>query len=110
MLGAPLTWKQPRRVFVCSMTDLFGDWVPREWIVSTFSVMASAPQHQFQVLTKRPRRMAQLLGSVTFPYDVRSFGHLDWPLPNVWLGVSIESDQFSWRAGVLRQIPAAVRF
>src|SRR5260221_498181 len=61
VLGLPLTWKQPRRVFVCSMTDLFGEWVPVQWIARIFNLMGSAPQHQFQVLTKRPRRMLDVV-------------------------------------------------
>lgn len=99
----PRSWKEPRRVFVCSMTDLFGEWVPVEWIGRMFNIMASMPQHQFQVLTKRPSRMLDVLNAYySFP--------LVTPLPNVWLGVSIELDRYAWRANVLREIPAAVRF
>ena len=106
-LNLPLSWKRPRRVFVCSMTDLFGEWVPLDWIERVFRVMASVPQHQFQVLTKRPKRMAELVPKV---YD-RIWGYVEHaPLPNVWLGVSIELDRFAWRANYLRQAPAAVRF
>jgi protein gp37 len=103
-LQTPLTWKEPRRVFVCSMTDLFGEWVPDAWIERMFAVMHLASQHQFQVLTKRPSRMREYLARI--PMHPTS----DAPLPNVWLGTSIELDRFTWRANVLRECPAAVRF
>lgn len=106
-LKLPLSWRQPRRVFVCSMTDLFGEWVPVLWIERIFRVMASAPQHQFQVLTKRPSRMAIVVPMV---YD-RIWGYVPHaPLANVWLGVSIESNRYVWRANPLRATPAAIRF
>lgn len=109
-LMLPLSWKEPRRVFACSMTDLFGEWVPDDWIVRVFEVMASAPQHQFQVLTKRPTRMqdfvTDLYERVWDDSDKAPMG----PLRNVWLGTSIELDRYSWRANVLRECPAAVRF
>lgn len=63
ILTEPLRWKRPRRVFVCSMTDLFGEWVPDEWLDRIFAVMALASQHTFQLLTKRPERMRQYVGS-----------------------------------------------
>jgi protein gp37 len=103
ILELPLKWKQPRRVFVCSMTDLFGDWVPRSWIDQVWRVMQAAPQHQFQVLTKRPSRMATFVGTI---WD----SHARGVLPNVWLGTSIELNRFAWRANPLRATPAAVRF
>jgi protein gp37 len=102
-LMLPLSWREPRRVFVCSMTDLFGEWVPQEWINAIFTVMWQAPRHQFQVLTKRPRIMRTALGD-----HYRSIQRS--PLENVWLGTSIELDRFTWRANVLRDCPAAVRF
>lgn len=102
-LRLPLTWKEPRRIFVCSMTDLFGEWVPQEWINAMLTVMWQAPQHQFQVLTKRPSVMRDALSD-----HYRSIQRS--PLENVWLGTSIELDRFSWRANVLRDCPAAVRF
>lgn len=109
-LYLPLSWKQPRRVFVCSMTDLFGEWVPADWMLRVFEVMAQAPQHQFQVLTKRPTRMqafvTDLYERVWDDPDNAPMG----PLPNVWLGTSIELDRYTWRANVLRECPAAVRF
>lgn len=131
-LYLPLTWKEPRRVFVCSMTDLFGEWMPESWIDQVFAVMAWATQHQFQVLTKRPRRMLKYLRTpdrlseienARCDVCVRSGGKCGYPgddcglladtvlpLPNVWLGTSIELDRYSWRANLLRYCPAAVRF
>lgn len=100
-LHAPTHWKRPRRIFVCSMTDLFGDWVTDSWLSDVFSVMRATPQHTYQVLTKRPQRMRDW---ITGPY---------WNglvLPNCWLGVSVELDRFAWRAKMLGDIPAAVRF
>lgn len=99
-LSAPLRWRKPRRIFVCSMTDLFGEWVPFELIDWVFAVMALAPQHTYQVLTKRPERMREYL-----------VGRRDWAIPNLWLGVSVE-DQVAAesRIPVLLDTPAAVRF
>jgi len=97
----PLSWRSPRRVFVNSMSDLFHSDVPARFITSVFTTMAACPQHQFQVLTKRPKRMKQIVSAL--PGDVRA-------LPNVWLGVSIENDDYTWRADLLRLIPSSVRF
>jgi protein gp37 len=120
-LTQPLRWKRPRRIFVGSMTDLFGEWVPDAWLDAIWGVMLLAPQHTFQVLTKRPHRMAAYLSDpirIQFALvdslaqqtqcsvDVRAV----WPLPNLWLGVSVESDRFIWRTSVLAEIPAAVRW
>lgn len=129
MLDQPLRWRRPRRIFVCSMADLFHPAVPDEFIARVFAVMAGAPQHTFQVLTKRTRRMAALLDDPDFVAMVaadpalwpgwmprpaepsRSGGLLrGWPLPNVHLGVSIESDSYAYRADHLRATLAAVRF
>lgn len=96
-LDQPLRWKQPRVIFVNSMSDLFHELVPREFIRDVFEVMADASQHVFQVLTKRHERMVELASLV------------DWP-PNVWMGVSIENRRWVERADYLREIPAAVRF
>lgn len=105
----PLHWKKPRRIFVCSMTDLFGTWVPAEWIARIISVMAQTPQHTYIVLTKRATRMRDMLSTLAHNVEV---AHLPpfWPLPNVWVGVTIESDEYTWRADRLRQTPAAVRW
>lgn len=125
-LDQPLRWTRPRRIFVNSMSDQFHDNVPAEWIARVFAVMALAQWHTFQVLTKRPLRMAELLADPAFRVMVdderqrwtlpmaarqRMLWDVDaWPLPNVWLGVSIESDQWVGRADVLRATPAAVRW
>jgi len=101
-LAAPLHWRKPRRIFVNSMSDLFHEDIPSDFIESVFHRMAMAKQHTFQVLTKRPERMFNFLtGGKAFSS----------PLPNVWLGVSVE-DRETWldRSGPLKQTPAAVRF
>ncbi len=96
----PLSWKKPRRVFVNSMSDLFHEKIPVEFLGRVWSVMANAPQHQFQVLTKRPDQMCAVLS------DTEQFPILQ----NVWLGVSVESRQHLTRLNTLRATPAAVRF
>lgn len=102
VLNQPRHWKRPRKVFVCSMTDLFGEWVDKDWLWEVFNVMDGCPQHTFQILTKRTRRMRDVL--------------LEWqrvgyePGPNVWLGTSVESQAFAWRLNYLCETPAAVRF
>lgn len=98
-LSAPLNWRRPRRVFVNSMSDLFHEGVPPWAIKRVWSVMAEASQHTFQVLTKRPTRMAELLTECQLP-----------PLPHVWLGTSVELASCLDRIDVLRLVPAAVRF
>jgi protein gp37 len=97
----PTRWRHPRRVFVNSMSDLFHELVPDPYIRQVFDVMASCPQHEFQVLTKRPYRMRELHRLWTDRYGI---------LPNVWLGTSIENDRWVHRADDLRATPAAVRF
>jgi protein gp37 len=118
----PLRWRKPRVVFVNSMSDLFHARVPDAFIASVFAVMAATPQHTYQVLTKRPRRMRALLVSDVFCSQVdaaaggmglelvNSLDPLPWPAPNIWLGTSIESNDYTWRADCIRQVPAAVRF
>lgn len=97
-LELPLTWKRPRRIFVNSMSDLFHEAVPDEHIMAVFDVMVRADWHIFQVLTKRPGRMAKLASK------------LPWP-DHIWAGTSVELDRYAWRANSdLRQVPAAVRF
>jgi protein gp37 len=96
-LGVPLRWKRPRLVFVNSMSDLFHEDVPDDFIADVFAVMEQADQHRFQVLTKRHERVAELAP------------RLSWP-ENVWMGVSIENRRFVHRADYLRQVPSAVRF
>lgn len=101
-LDQPLRWKRPRRIFVCSMGDLFHKDVPDKFILDVFKIMADAKQHIFQVLTKRPERMKLFL---------LSFG-LVFPMPNVWLGTSVENQETAdERIPILLDITAAaVRF
>lgn len=96
-LELPHTWAKGRRVFVNSMSDLFHDDVPFEFISAVFRVMASTPRHIYQVLTKRADRLLELSP------------HLDWPR-NTWTGVSVENEDVLWRVDRLRQIGAAVKF
>ena len=96
-LGLPLTWKKPRLVFVNSMSDLFHARVPVPFIRQVFDVMAATPQHTYQVLTKRARRLRRLADS------------LHWP-DNVWMGVSVEDAEVLDRVDDLRAVPATVRF
>lgn len=102
-LGEPLKWRKPAKVFVNSMSDLFHARVPREFLVRVWDVMSRSPQHTYQILTKRPERMARVLRDMPD-------GLWNLPLGNVWLGTSIESDEYSRRADALRNTPAAVRF
>jgi protein gp37 len=97
VLEKPLTWKKPRKVFVNSMSDLFHHDVPIEFIEKVFDVCRRAHWHQFQILTKRSQRLA------------RDAKLLDWP-DNVWMGTSVESQNYVFRVDHLRQVPAAVRF
>lgn len=120
-LDQPLRWRRPRRIFVNSMSDLFHKDVPDEYIARVFAVMALAPQHTFQVLTKRPGRMRSLFTSVDFwrtvGYICDDAGNPDvapdrlHPAPNVWLGVSVENQKWAdVRIPQLLVTPAAVRF
>lgn len=120
-LDIPLRWTKPRRIFVNSMSDLFHESVPDEFIAKVFAVMARSSHHIFQVLTKRPGRMQTLLSSDLFigaiieasqSVETCAMEWLPfWPLPNVWLGVSVE-DQSSAdeRIPLLLKTPAAVRW
>jgi len=105
-LDQPIRWKRPRMIFVNSMSDLFHKDVPDEFILGVFAVMAEAKQHTFQVLTKRHGRMRSLLTA----WQER----IPWlaePLPNVWLGVSVEDQQRAdLRVPALLDTPAAVRW
>lgn len=114
-LDQPLRWTRPRRIFVNSMSDLFHPDVPDTFIGGVWDVMAKANHHQFQVLTKRPQRMSRYLSvmyaaGVWRRHDYLWCGPAELPLPNVWVGTSIESDKYSWRADHLRETPGAVRF
>lgn len=96
-LEQPGKWARPRMIFVNSMSDLFHEDIPFEYVESVFEVMAEASHHTFQILTKRHERLAELAPM------------LPWP-PNVWIGVSIENRRFVHRADYLREVRAAVRF
>ncbi len=96
-LDVPLRWRRPRMIFVNSMSDLFHESIPDEFIKAVFTVMGQADRHTFQILTKRQDRLVDLAAE------------LDWH-PNVWMGVTIENRRFVHRADRLREIPAAVRF
>lgn len=125
-LDLPLRWRKPRRVFVNSMSDLFHEDVPADFILAAFAVMILAPQHTFQVLTKRAARMAHLLGAEGTAARLENTAKriarqrsqpippgkcLRWPLPNVWLGVSVEDQAAAdERIPHLLATPAAVRF
>ncbi|WP_328545410.1 phage Gp37/Gp68 family protein [Streptomyces europaeiscabiei] len=115
----PLSWRKPTRVFVNSMSDLFHADISQEWIADIFGVMAAARRHTFQLLTKRHARMRSLLTDTGFVDSVRrrALGkglpsdQWVWPLPNLWLGVSVENQQWAdIRIRPLMQTPAAVRF
>jgi protein gp37 len=129
-LMLPLRWKKPRKVFVNSMSDLFHKDIPDEYIARVFAVMALTPQHTYQVLTKRHGRMRSLVGNPEFEklvdYELLHFPPLSdsrltgrswplpkpgWPLPNVWLGVSVEDQKRAdLRVPALLETPAAIRF
>lgn len=97
MLNLPLTWKKPQTIFVNSMGDLFHAQVTEAFIRKVFAVMKAAHWHRFQLLTKRAERLAKLAPT------------LDWP-ENVWMGVTVESHDTTYRIDSLRTVPAAVRF
>lgn len=96
-LDAPRRWRQPRLVFVNSMSDLFHARVPLEFVQRVFAVMAATPHHTYQLLTKRSTRLRRLAPQ------------LPWP-PNVWMGVTVEDTDAIGRVDDLREVPAAVRF
>jgi protein gp37 len=96
-IDAPLRWRKPKTIFVNSMSDLFHEEVPFEFIEAVFATMQAAHWHTFQVLTKRHERLVELAP------------RLSWP-GNVWMGVTIENRRFVQRADYLRRVPAAVRF
>jgi protein gp37 len=98
-LSVPLRWRSPRKIFVNSMSDLFQDGVPAPFIRKVWGTMAAAHWHIFQVLTKRPERMQQIVSKHRLPV-----------LPNVWLGTSVESGDYKDRVDLLRKTPAQVRF
>lgn len=139
-LSDPLKWRKPQRVFVNSMSDLFHDGLSDEDIDRIFSVMALAPQHTFQVLTKRPERLREYTTGMNYRHSpdgnfsispatvltqtalrfnllrdaqalIQAVHTIKWPLPNVWLGVSVEDQKTAdERIPLLGRVPAAVRF
>src|SRR3989339_397494 len=96
-LTLPLTWRKPQRIFVNSMSDLFHKDVPVSYLLQVFDVMRRAYWHQFQVLTKRSDNLRELDRLI------------DWP-QNVWMGVSVEDEQYTWRVDDLRRTHAHTKF
>lgn len=97
VLEEPLRWRKPRYVFVNSMSDLFHEEMPVDFLLRVFDVMREASQHRFQVLTKRADRLVELSPLI------------DWP-SNVWMGVSVESQTYEFRIDRLRQSAACIKF
>lgn len=108
-LPEPMRWRKPRMVFVDSMSDLFYEAIPFDFLVSVFCMMASCPQHQFLVLTKRGGYMRRIIHDVGKRVQAVS-NKIPWPLPNVGLGVSVEDVERKDRIVELREVPAALRF
>jgi protein gp37 len=115
-LHRPLKWRKERRVFVCSMSDLFHHDVPDEFILDVWATMV-ASSATFQVLTKRSRRLVSLLSGPDTRQAVEDRVHDlgthmfgGWPYPTIWVGTSVESDRYTFRVDHLRATPAAVRF
>lgn len=97
LIDKPKTWKTPKKIFVNSMSDIFHENVPDEIILSIFKTMNECPQHQFQVLTKRPERLLLLDNKINWTN-------------NIWMGVTIENDKYLYRADILRQTSAKIKF
>lgn len=97
LLDLPHQWLKPRTIFVNSMSDLFHEEVPLEFIQQVFATIKATPRHTYQILTKRAARMEELAS------------HLPWP-KNLWMGVSVESAGVTWRIAHLQRVPASVRF
>jgi len=95
----PYKWKKSRKIFVNSMSDLFHEDVSDDFILSVWKVMSGTPQHNYQILTKRPERMGQIVSD-----------KINKILPNVWLGTSVEGSEVTDRIDHLRRVPAAIRF
>src|SRR4030042_5952825 len=107
-LTLPLRWKQPRTVFVNSMSDLFHKEVPDDFIGKVFEVMIDANHHIFQILTKRSERMLAWVQS-KFSDESNGNGKSVWP-PHIWLGVSVEKGNYTWRIKHLQRTPAHVKY
>lgn len=97
LIDLPRTWKSPKKIFVNSMSDLFHEDIPDEIILRIFNTMNECPQHQFQVLTKRPERLVDLNKQITWTN-------------NIWMGVTIENDKYLYRADLLRKTDAYIKF
>ena len=104
-LALPLSWKKPRRVFVNSMSDLFHESVPFSFVESAFRTMRQASWHEFQILTKRVDRLRRFVNEL-----VPKWGDLSKVCPNIWIGASVEKQEFVFRASVVAQLPFSVRF
>ncbi|MDB5056147.1 MAG: Phage protein Gp37/Gp68 [Bacilli bacterium] len=105
-LDQPLKWKKPRKIFVNSMSDLFHESVPFEFIFAVWARMIGAPQHIYQILTKRPARMLEF-----FKWNEQQPVRIETYLPNIWVGVSVENQKAAdERIPLLLQTPAAIRF
>jgi len=97
LLDLPHQWSRPRSIFVNSMSDLFHEDVPLEFVQQVFATIEATPRHTYQVLTKRAARLEELAA------------FLPWP-KNLWMGVSVESAEVTWRIAHLKRVPASVRF
>lgn len=107
-LTLPIKWKKPKKVFVNSMSDLFLDSVPNVFIEKVFNFMTVASLHTFQVLTKRPERMSDWTRQ-RYQSKKKERNKLEWP-SNVWLGVSVETQDYIQRIWHLRKTPALIKF
>ena len=96
-LAEPLKWRKPSKIFVNSMSDLFHEKVPLDFIQEVFKVIQATPHHVYQILTKRPERLVELAPHLEF-------------YKNIWLGVSVENQNYAYRVDLLRQVPTSVRF
>jgi len=108
-LEKPLGWKKPRRIFVCSMSDIFHDDVKTEWIDDILEIIGACPRHTFMFLTKRAHNIEKKMYEVTEENPCRALGGGDY-LPNLWIGVTVESSTYLSRIYELLKVPAAVRF
>ena len=121
----PLSWKKPKKIFICSMSDLFHENIPDAWIDKIFAVMVLCPQHTFQILTKRPTRMLKYFSGeerlLDINFEISNILGEDFteaeskllklPLPNAWIGVTVENQKAAdERIPLLMEIPAVVRF
>jgi protein gp37 len=97
LVDLPRTWRAPRTVFVNSMSDLFHEEIPTEYIRRVFRTMSECPQHTFQILTKRAKRLLEVSSQV------------EWA-PNIWMGVSVENQAYAQRIPYLQRVPAHIRF